>query len=390
VRERFAELPSKAAPKTPAKPIKRLLTLAAELAIDGLVADPNQEAHETLYAVMNGQMAQHKQKLDVNVADILTADIRRLTASRLDQEASETMRELEADDQTVDDAFRVAVRAFGTAVANGYSKSLALAEDADDEDFDVFTAKAEVAALVQIPGVVEAVETAADGLVKKWFATHRAKIKNLNEERQAAYDTIKLQSREPQEIDVVVPVSRIENTWALEGDKKTALPTRQQHLLVDDDGNFPIEKLSDWEETVLDTELEREDTVAWYRNPSTASKHAIQVPWCDSQRWRSMQPDFIFFTRLADGTIGASIVDPHGHHLQDALGKLQGLADFAEDYSDDVVRIDAISKNEKGDLGGGTKGALLLLDLLDKDVRKVVRASASAAEAYRDAGVRYE
>jgi type III restriction enzyme len=390
VRQCFAELPSKAAPKTPAKPIKRLLSLAAELAIDGLVTDPNKQAHETLYAVMDGQRAQHAKKLEGNVADILTADIRRLTASRLDQTATETTRELEADDQTVDDAFRVAVRAFGSAVANGYAKNLALAEAEDDEDFDIFNAKARIAALVQIPGVVEIVEAAAEALVKKWLAAHRAKIKNLNEERQAAYDTIRLQAKDPQEIDVIVPVSRIENTWALDGDKKTPLPTRQKHLLVDDDGNFPVEKLGDWEATVLDTELGREDTLAWYRNPSTVSKHAIQVPWYDGQRWRSMQADFIFFTKLADGTTGASIVDPHGHHLQDALGKLKGLADFAEEYSDDFVRIDAISKNDKGDLGGDTKGALLLLDLLDKDVRKVVRASVSAAEAYKDAGVRYE
>src|SRR5262249_28437132 len=194
---------------------------------------------------------------------------------------------------------------------------------------------------------------------------HRAKIKNLNEERQAAYDMIRLQSKDPQEIDVIVPVSRIENTVALEGDRRTTLPTRQKHLLVDNDGNFPIEKLGDWEEMVLDMELQRDETAAWYRNPSTVSKHAIQVPWHDGQRWRSMQPDFIFFTKLADGTIGTSVVDPHGHHLQDALGKLEGLADFAEDYAGKFVRIDAITKNEKGDLGSDTKGALLLLDLLD-------------------------
>ena len=390
VRDCFAELPSKAAPKTPAKPIKRLLSLAAELAIDALVAEPNLEAHETLYGVMNGQMAQHSKTFEANVADILTADIRRLTASRLNQQATETTLELAADDQTVDDAFRAAVRALGAALANGYARSLALAETEDEDDFDVFNAKAKLAALVQIPGVVEAVDAAAEGLIKKWFASHRAKIKNLSEERQAAYDTIKLQSKDPQEIDIVVPVSRIENTWALDGDKKTPLPTRQQHLLVDNAGDFPIEKLGDWEETVLDTELDREDTVAWYRNPSTASKHAIQVPWWDGQRWRSMQPDFIFFTKQADGTIGASIVDPHGHHLQDALGKLKGLADFAEEYAEQYVRIDAISKNEKGDLGGDTKGALLLLDLLDKDVRTVIRGSASAADAYANGGIKYE
>ncbi len=301
VRHCFAELPSKSAPKTPAKPIKRLLSLAAELALDGLLSNPNQQAHETLYAVMNGQMAQCAKELEANVAGIVTAHIRRLTARRLDQEVTETTRELNADDQTVDHAFRVAIRALGTALANGYVKSLALAEADDEEDFGVFNAKAMVAALVQIPGAVEAVETAADGLVKKWFAARRAKIKNLNEERQAAYDVIRLQSKDPQEIDVVVPLSRIENTWVLEGDKKTPLQTRQKHLLVDDAGNFPIEKLRDREERVLDTELERDDTIAWYRNPPTASKHAIQVPWCDGQRWRSMQPDFIFFTKRADG-----------------------------------------------------------------------------------------
>jgi type III restriction enzyme len=390
VRDCFGKLPSKAAPKTPAKPIKRLLSLAAALAIDGLIANPNQEAHETLYGVIDGQMVQHKKELEANVADILTADIKRLTASRLTQETTETTLVLESDGQTVDEAFRVAVRLLGAAVANGHAKRRALEEAQDEGVFDVFNAQAQLAALVRIPGAVEAVESAADGLIKQWFAVHRAKIKNLSEERQSAYDTIKLQSEDPQEIDVVIPVSRIEPTWALEGDKKMPLPTRQKHLLVDDHGDFPIEKLGDWEENVLDIELEREHTVAWYRNPPTASKGAIQVPWWDGQRWRSMQPDFIFFTRQEDGNIGTSIVDPHGHHLQDALGKLKGLADFAEEFSDKFVRIDAISKNEKGDLGGDNKGALVVLDLLDKKVREVVRKCTSASLAYTIAGDKYQ
>jgi hypothetical protein len=54
-------------------------------------------------------------------------------------------------------------------------------------------------------------------------------------------------------------------------------------------------------------------------------------------------------------------------------GKLKGLADFAEEFGSDYVRIDAISKNDKGDLGADTKGALLLLDLKEREVRKAIR-----------------
>ena len=171
---------------------------------------------------------------------------------------------------------------------------------------------------------------------------------------------------------------------------KTQLQTRSRHLLADQDGEFPIEKLgSGWELTVLDTEMSRAEAMAWYRNPSTASKDAVQVPWWDGKRWRSMQPDFIFFSKKADGEIGVSIVDPHGHHLGDAYGKLLGLADFAEEYGAKFVRIEALSKNTKGDLGSHGKGDLVLLDLTDAHVRKAVRDAGSAAAAYGAAGAKY-
>src|SRR5205823_7659427 len=122
--------------------------------------DPNLVAHETLYGVLNGQMAQHKRQLDASVKDILAAEIKVLTANRMSQESTETTKELPADQRTVDDAFRTAVRAFGSAVANGYAKTLALAESKDEDDFDIFTAKATIAGLLAIPGVVDAADKA--------------------------------------------------------------------------------------------------------------------------------------------------------------------------------------------------------------------------------------
>ena len=53
--------------------------------------------------------------------------------------------------------------------------------------------------------------------------------------------------------------------------------------------------------------------------------------------WRSMHPDFVFFHEV-NGEIVASIVDPHGHHLDDADIKLKALATFAAEYGDEFHR----------------------------------------------------
>lgn len=48
--------------------------------------------------------------------------------------------------------------------------------------------------------------------------------------------------------------------------------------------------------------------------------------------WASLQPDFIVVSRRDDGSLAASIVDPHGDYLADARGKVKALADFAERF----------------------------------------------------------
>ncbi len=96
-----------------------------------------------------------------------------------------------------------------------------------------------------------------------------------------------------------------------------------------------------------------------------------------------MQPDFLFFATKRDGSIGASIVDPHGDHLSDALPKLRGLADFAEKYADHFLRIEAVSQIDKRELR--------MLDLTDPVVRTAIRDATSAADLYRsDVAAKYD
>jgi len=390
VKDCFADLPSKASPKAPAKPTKRLLNFAAEIALDQLRANPTQEAHDRIFNVLDGQLAEHKAEVDKNVEAIQIAEIKRITANRLASESSESTLQLAADERTIDDAFKIATRAFGVAIANGYTKRLALADADDDDDaFDIHRAKARVAALAMLPAAVEKVEAAAGQMIAAWFSAHHATIKSLKEERQAAYDEIKQRAKEPQRVDVVVPVSRIEMTHEIDGEVRTPLPTREKHVLADDQARYPVGKLGGWEVTVLDTEIARDNTIAWYRNPSSAAKDALQIPWHDGERWRSMQPDFLFFVGDADGQIAPAIVDPHSHHLTDALAKLRALADFADESGERFVRIEALSKNDKGDLGTALKGKLVMLDLLNPEVRVSLRDAESAAGAYREAGIEY-
>ena len=86
-----------------------------------------------------------------------------------------------------------------------------------------------------------------------------------------------------------------------------------------------------------------------------------------------MHPDFIFFNQVGND-VKASIIDPHGHYLEDTLSKLQALAVFAASYGDRLHRIEALSK-----LGNSWK----VLDLQKKEVRDhILSTTQPPAEIY--------
>jgi hypothetical protein len=82
-------------------------------------------------------------------------------------------------------------------------------------------------------------------------------------------------------------------------------------------------------------------------------------------------PTSSFFNKI-QGKVRASIVDPHGHHLEDSLVKLQGLAKFAEEYGDEFHRVEAVTKI-------GTK--MRVLDLKSAEVRDAVNSEKRSVTA---------
>lgn len=245
--------------------------------------DANKEALEHLFAVLDGAMAPHKTKIDAQAAAIHEAEIRRISAERGAHAAEEGREVREADENTVKEAFSHTKRALTMTVANGYLKRHYAPAIAADLHANLTAIQARVAALSRIRGndqpvVVQAVEDAADKKTRDWLDANRTLIANLPEERRAVYKEIRDQAREPELVATELPTA-----LRLEGadDEGQPLPVRPKHVLSDADGKYPIDTKArkEWERKVIDQELVRPTVVAWYRNPSTASKYSLRIAY---------------------------------------------------------------------------------------------------------------
>lgn len=372
----FDALPSQTLPRKGARPVKRLTALAQALADDGLVTDGGAQAHARLHKVLDSLVVLHAEEIQAAKDDVSTVDGTTVRATRGAAIGYNPFTE-SADDRAIGDSYRAAGRAFTADIARTYVEHLAAGVDDDGIEDALRDARVATAALALVPAVQEDLEDKADKFAQEWLDTHRVAIKGLSDDRRETYDDLRALSTEPQRIDLIRPTVRQEQTQISDPstpDMLINIPTRASHLLSDASGNFPIASLNDWEVRVLDHELAQPGIVAWYRNPSTPSKDSLAIPYLDSNaRWRAMRPDFIFFSRVKDGSIRASIIDPHGTHLSDALPKLRGLAKFAEDFGQEFHRIEAVAKIGQ---------ELRLLDMQKESVRQAVADAESADTLY--------
>ena len=123
---------------------------------------------------------------------------------------------------------------------------------------------------------------------------------------------------------------------------------------------------------------------AYYPFQSWLGPGALVTVYYDDAagRWRSVQPDFVFFLCDSEGAMRASIFDPHGTYCGDALGKLRGLTRYAEQYGDCFVRIESVS--------GADAESLKVLDLKFEAVRAAVAEATSAEAVYEKIGYAYK
>jgi type III restriction enzyme len=361
-------------PKRQSRPVKRLTALAHELAADGLLADAGKKAHAELHKVLDDAQAQYSQEIKKARQSVLEVEGKSVKAD-LQTNAMTFDDFLEAADYVViEDAYKRAGRIISPDLATTYSEHLAAQAGGGDDEEALIEAHTMVAALGLVPTIKDRLYSEAEDLANDWLTKHNGVIKKLTDERQEVYRQIREVSAHPLDVDLARPNTWIQPTTAREANgKEFDLPRFERHLLCDEDKLFPVDFGSSWEEKVVSAELQRERTIAWYRNPDRASQDSLGVTYEDGDEIKIVRPDFIFFTKQADGAIVADIVDPHGIHLADALPKLKGLAKYAEANLSTYRRIEAVAKIDD---------EYRALDLANAKVRAAIQAATSAKSLY--------
>jgi len=213
--------------------------------------------------------------------------------------------------------------------------------------------------------VVDKVEAESADRVRQWLDTHGDAISALSEDKKAKYAEGRAMAREPELVHPGLPTGAISMT----GD--ASVPAYGRHLFADAKGDFRI-RLGTWERHVIGVESAREGFKAWYRNP-TGGQRALRVPFDTSGGgYGKLYPDFLVIHEVDDGSLAASVVDPHGHHLADAGDKLRGLAAFAERHGDAFARVVGVIRNVDDEYR--------MLDLKDATIRTALARVHTKAE----------
>jgi type III restriction enzyme len=220
-----------------------------------------------------------------------------------------------------------------------------------------------VAALLRVPGVVDRIEDAATEFVHEQLSAFAAEIANTTGDVRDKYRRVQEQTAKPEALTIELRDNEKTATRDRDG---SDLPRFKGHLFADADGMYPA-NLNPWETEIIGIELSRSSFAAWYRNPSRATPNSLRIAYeTDAGAWASLQVDFVVISRRDDGSLGASIVDPHGDFLADSKAKLLALARVAEVHGSEFVRIWSVSS--------ASDGSLRYLDLQEAAVRKDVRA----------------
>ena len=355
----FLSIPVRRIPKKARNQFKSLLDTAT-LLVDakwdrGAPEDVNERFSRRLaFEISDKSDAYPPVKNDVEMTNTHTVILDMLH----DNEVTERSEEVVTDDEGIASAAREADARFGgKELTNAFRKRM-FKNGVPEREVNLM-----LASVIRVPDIMDSMEAWAAGLQQGY-------IDEFVPMRDMAPERIRQRFDEIEQVTTGSRVRRMElpNELTLDGD----CPRYPRHILQDETGMCPL-RLNDIERYVVLKELDRQYTVAFYRNPSNNSPSVFSIPYVMPSGRVSLRPDFIFFVRdEADGRLWPTIVDPHGSHLSDTVPKLKGYVEYLREFPMVFKQVLAVSDFPK-------RKEYRALNLLRPDVQDAIMDFRDAA-----------
>lgn len=378
-------LESARVPRGVRNPASRLFGLVGDLAADKVSPGIIAETRKAVYAAAKGLVAQHEEAFAAALHDVghYSGATRSYDLSSGHEGVAEAV-ELTADRGAISDSFRIAQSTLGTSYAIAlhdacYAEGVGGQDDLAEDEIEDLEVAAEmwVAALSRVAEIAAGLEDTASALADRYFGQFSRIVLHGSDAQRTRYMRYESATGlgEPQAL--VIPSTDQVPGRPAQGRDYTEAETYSSHVLADEQGVYYSTKLNTLEQRVLAHEQAQPGFVAWYRN-GTGGPGSLGLPYAMAHRTRLVFPDLLIVGTQGDELV-VDLVDPHRVDLPDALPKLLGLADYAENKPAGVRTVIAVSSE--------IDGKVYTLDLGTEAARAAVRGASDATAPYLEVGV---
>lgn len=350
IRAAYDSIPVRRNPKKARNEFRSLLDAATLMDTTELLQTAEHDVDERFCHEVEGAIAAEREAYDAKRAEVENTPMVKIILDRRRNLEDQEKGVAPIDDDGIEKAAAPARKEFsGDELPNAYQR-FCLAHGADIDE-----ANLRLATIVRTSEIMDR--------LRKWAAEYRGDLFDVTAQG-ARIQLTAAQREEYEQLERESAGHRLTHlAWPTATKVAGVGEAWPKHIVQRDDGLYPL-RLNEAERHVLETELARPYTVAFYRNPGNNSTYSFSIPYNASNGRQALRPDFIFFVRDADGAIRPSIVDPHGDFLADTLGKLRGYVEYLRKYPDAFKSAVMVGCPANGDYR--------TLDLLDPRVQDAI------------------
>lgn len=350
IKKAFGSIPVQRIPKKARNEFQSLLRTASLLVETGLDRDAARDVNHKFSQRLAGSIVSNEDEYLAARHEVEVSETVKITLDKLNETETTSQEEAMTDPEGLRKAARDADVRFGKELAQAYRRENYAQLGRQECDL-------RLAAAVRTPAIVDDLERWAAKARKDYFDTvdGSGSYDFLSDAAKQRYDELARETEGRRLTRLEWPTSLITS------DLFAKYP---RHIVQKEDGLCPLE-LNDMEQVIVNNELAKARTVAFYRNPSgSMSAKAFSIPYMSSVGRKALHPDFIFFVRDAEGNILPSLVDPHAEFLGDTLAKLKGYVSYLKEFPDVFKQVLFV-----GDMGNKE---YRVINLLRNDVQEAI------------------